>query len=126
MRLTLLKCKLHRLTVTQADLEYEGSFTLDEDLMDAAGLVRNERIELYDVTNGNRIATYVIPGPRGSRVACANGAAAHLIRKDDCVILAAYCDVDAEEARDHEPTVLLMSAGNELAEVRSERALSHS
>jgi len=122
MRLTLLKSKLHRLTVTEAELGYEGSFTLDEDLMDLARLVHHERIELYDVTNGNRIATYVIPGPRGSRVACANGAAAHLIHKGDVVILASYADFEAEEARRHEPTVLLMGAENEVREIRAERA----
>lgn len=124
MRLTLLKCKLHRLTVTQADLEYEGSFTLDSELMERAGLLPHERIELYDVTNGSRIATYVIPGPAGSRVACANGAAAHLVQAGDCVILAAYCEMDAEEAREHEPTVLLMGAGNEVEEERRERAFA--
>jgi aspartate 1-decarboxylase len=122
MRLTLLKSKLHRLTVTEAEIDYEGSFTLDEDLMDLAGLVHHERIELYDVTNGSRVATYVIPGPRGSRVACANGAAAHLIRRGDVVILAAYADFDATEARGHEPTVVLMGAGNEVREMRRERA----
>ena len=122
MRLTLLKSKLHRLTVTEAELAYEGSFTLDEDLMDLAGLVHHERVELYDVTNGNRIATYVIPGPRGSRGACATGAAAHQIHEGDVVILATYAEFDAAEARSHEPTVLLMGPGNEVREMRRERA----
>ena len=70
MRLTMLKSKLHRLTVTDADLAYEGSFTIDEDLMDLAGILPHERVDVLDVTNGSRLTTYAIPGPRGSRVAC--------------------------------------------------------
>ena len=122
MRLTLMKSKLHRLTVTEAELDYEGSFTLDEELMELADLVPNERIELYDVTSGHRIATYVIPGARGSRVACANGAAAHQIRKGDVVILASYAEYEREEARTHEPTVVLVGEGNEPKEIRTETA----
>jgi aspartate 1-decarboxylase len=113
MRLTLLKSKLHRLTVTEADLHYEGSFTLDEELMEAADLVPHERIELYDVTNGNRIATYVIPGPAGSRVACANGAAAHQIHRGDIVILCSYAEVEADEAALHEPKVVFVNEAND-------------
>jgi aspartate 1-decarboxylase len=112
MRFTLLKSKIHRLTVTDADLEYEGSFTLDEDLMDAAGFLPHERIDVYDVTNGARITTYVIPGPRGSRVACANGAAAHHVRRGDVVIVASYAEFEPEEALRHEPTVVLVDAAN--------------
>ena len=113
MRLTMLKSKLHRLTVTEADLHYEGSFTLDEELMEAAELVPHERIELYDVTNGNRIATYVIPGPPGSRVACANGAAAHQIHRGDIVILCSYAEVEADEAALHEPKVVFVNEKND-------------
>ena len=113
MRLTLLKSKLHRLTVTEADLHYEGSFTLDEELMEAANLVPHERIELYDVTNGNRIATYVIPGPAGSRVACANGAAAHQIHEGDIVIMCSYAEVEADEAALHQPVVIFVDEKND-------------
>ena len=112
MRLTLLKSKLHRLTVTEANLEYDGSFTLDEELMEAANLVPHERIEIYDVTNGNRIATYVIPGEAGSRVACANGAAAHLIHEGDVVIICSYVQLDEAECRDWEGTRVFVDHKN--------------
>lgn len=112
MRLTMLKSKVHRVTVTEADLHYEGSFTLDEELMEAARLVPNERIEIYDVTNGNRIATYVIPGKAGSRVACANGAAAHQIHQGDIVILCSYAEVESDEAALHQPVVVFVDGEN--------------
>ena len=113
MRLTMLKSKIHRLTVTDANLAYEGSFTLDVDLMESAGLLPHERIDVLDVTNGNRLTTYVIPGERGSRVACANGAAAHLVHSGDVVILVSWAEMDAEEAALHEPTIVLVDAANE-------------
>lgn len=113
MRLTLLKSKLHRMTVTEANLDYEGSFTIDRDLMDLAGILPYERIDVLNVTNGSRLTTYAIEGPRGSRVACANGAAAHLVHEGDIVIIAAWCELDASEAPDHAPTVVLVGAGNE-------------
>lgn len=122
MRLTLLKCKIHRLTVTQADLDYEGSFTLDADLMDAAGLLPNERIDLYDVTNGSRITTYVIPGERGSGQACANGAAAHHVRRGDVVILTSFAELEEDEARAHEPTIVFVDAANHPRVRRAEKA----
>lgn len=113
MQLTMLKSKIHRLTVTDANLEYEGSFTLDTDLMDAAGLLPHERIDVLNVTNGNRLTTYVIPGERGSRVACANGAAAHLVKRGDIVILASWAEMSPEEAKLHEPTIVLVGPGND-------------
>lgn len=113
MRITLLKSKLHRMTVTDANLDYEGSFTIDRDLMDLAGIVPYERIDVLDVTNGSRITTYAIEGPRGSRVACANGAAAHLIHRGDVVIIAAWAEMTPREAAEHEPTVVLVGRGNE-------------
>lgn len=113
MRLTLLKSKLHRVTVTGADLEYEGSFTLDEELMEAASLVPHERIDIYDVTNGNRLTTYVIPGRSGSRTAQANGAAAHLVKEGDVVIIASYAEVEADQAALHEPVVVHVDERND-------------
>lgn len=113
MQLTMLKSKIHRLTVTDANLEYEGSFTLDTDLMDAAGLLPHERIDVLNVTNGNRLTTYVIPGERGSRVACANGAAAHHVKRGDIVILASWAEMSPEEAKLHEPTIVLVGPGND-------------
>jgi aspartate 1-decarboxylase len=113
MRLTMLKSKIHRLTVTDANLAYEGSFTLDVELMEAAGLLPHERIDVLDVTNGSRLTTYVIPGERGSRVACANGAAAHLVHAGDIVILVCWAEMDAEEAKTHDPTIVMVDAAND-------------
>lgn len=120
MRITLLKSKLHRMTVTEANLDYEGSFTIDRDLMDLAGIVPYERIDVLNVTNGSRLTTYAIEGPRGSRVACANGAAAHLIHVGDVVIIASWAELEADEAKTHEPVVVLVGAENEPKSVSHE------
>jgi len=94
---TLLKSKIHRATVTEANLEYEGSVTIDTDLMEAADLLPYEQVDIYDCTNGNRLSTYVIPGDAGSGEICINGAAAHLVKPLDLVIIASYVQVpDAE------------------------------
>ncbi|HHK41536.1 MAG TPA: aspartate 1-decarboxylase [Planctomycetaceae bacterium] len=114
MRRTLLKSKIHRATVTQADLHYEGSVTIDADLMRAADIVPYERVEIYDITNGHRLATYAIEGPAGSRVICINGAAAHLVRAGDLVIITSYAEYSDDEVRDHEPIVLLVNERNEV------------
>ena len=113
MRLTMMKSKVHRVTVTDANLAYEGSFTLDVELMEAAGLLPHERIDVLDVTNGSRLTTYVIPGERGSRVACANGAAAHLVHRGDVVILVSWAEMEPHEARVHEPVVVLVDENND-------------
>lgn len=117
MRLTLLKSKLHRATVTQADLDYEGSLTLDEDLMEAAGILEHEAVHVWNVTRGTRLTTYAMRGARGSRVVCINGAAAHLVHAGDLVIVATFCEMDAEEARRHEPRVVLLDEGNTIKRV---------
>jgi aspartate 1-decarboxylase len=109
---TFLKAKLHRATVTEADLNYEGSITIDRDLLDAAEILIHERVEVYDVTNGSRFATYAIEGARGSGVICINGAAAHLCRPGDLVIICAYVGLTTEEARAHVPRVLLLDEKN--------------
>ncbi len=114
MRRTLLKSKIHRATVTQADLHYEGSVTIDADLMRAADIVPYERVEIYDITNGHRLATYAIEGPAGSGVICINGAAAHLVRAGDLVIITSYAEYSDDEVRDHEPIVLLVNERNEV------------
>ena len=114
MRRTLLKSKIHRATVTQADLHYEGSVTIDADLMRAADIVPYERVEIYDITNGHRLATYAIEGPAGSRVICINGAAAHLVRAGDLVIITSYAEYSDDEVRDHEPIVLLVNERNQV------------
>lgn len=112
MKRTFLFSKIHRATVTDADLHYEGSITIDRDLMDAAGLLEHERVEIYNITNGNRFATYVLEGKRGSGVIQINGAAAHLATRGELVIIAAYCDLEPAEARTHQPRVVLVDASN--------------
>lgn len=114
MNLTLLKSKLHRATVTQADLDYEGSITIDRDLMDQAGFLLNEQVDVLDITNGNRLTTYVIEGERGSGTIGINGAAAHLVKEGDLVIICAYAQMSENEAKSFSPTVLLLNAENKV------------
>ena len=114
MLIELLKGKIHRATVTESDINYIGSLTLDEDLMDAAGLREYEKIQILDITNGNRIETYIICGTRGSGKVCINGAAAHLIHKDDLVIIVAFCQLDDAEAQNHEPNIIHVNAENQV------------
>ena len=110
----MLKGKIHRATVTNADLHYVGSLTLDEDLMDAAGFREYEKIQVLDVTNGNRIETYIIRETRGSGKVCINGAAAHLIYKGDLVIIVSYCQLDDIEAQDYVPKIVHVNAENKV------------
>src|SRR6476646_2696557 len=109
---TMLKSKIHRATVTQADLHYVGSVTVDEDLLDAADLLPGEQVAIVDVTNGARLETYVIPGPRGSGIIGINGAAAHLVHPGDLVILISYAQMDDELARRYQPRVVHVDAAN--------------
>jgi aspartate 1-decarboxylase len=106
--------KIHRCTVTRADLDYAGSITIDPVLMEAAGFAENERVEIYNVTNGSRIATYVIPGIRGEGEVGANGAAAHHVRAGDLVIIASYGWLSEDEIRTHTPKVVLVDSGNRI------------
>src|SRR3990172_2226322 len=114
MRRTLFKSKIHRATVTHADLEYEGSITIDEDLMDAAGIWNYEAIHVWNITRGTRLQTYAIRGQRGSGVICINGAAAHLNKPGDMVILATFAEMEEEEARQHVPRVVLVDRDNRI------------
>ena len=111
---TILKSKIHRATVTEANLEYEGSITIDRDLMDAADLLPHEKIDIYDCTNGQRLSTYVIPGPRGSGVIGINGAAAHRVKPGDQVILASYAQLAPDEARAYQPRICFVDGTNAL------------
>jgi aspartate 1-decarboxylase len=111
---TMLKSKIHRATVTQADLDYIGSVTIDRDLMDAADLLAGEQVAIVDVTNGARLETYVIEGERGSGVIGINGAAARLIHRGDVVIIISYCTVSDAEARSLRPKVVFVDAGNRM------------
>ena len=114
MRRTLFKSKIHRATVTHADLDYEGSVTIDEDLMDAAGICEYEAVHVWNITRGTRLQTYAIKGERGSGIICINGAAAHLNRPGDMVILATFAELEESEARSHVPQVVLVDAKNKL------------
>ena len=114
MRRTFFKSKIHRATVTQADLDYEGSVTIDEDLMDASGIWNYEAIHIWNVTRGTRLQTYAIKGPRGSGTICVNGAAAHLNKPDDVVILATFAELEESEARTFAPKVVLVDGQNRI------------
>ncbi len=114
MRRTFFKSKIHRATVTQADLDYEGSVTIDEDLMDAAGIWNYEAIHIWNITRGTRLQTYAIKGQRGSGVICVNGAAAHLNKPGDLVILATFAELEESEARAFSPKVVLVDRQNKI------------
>jgi aspartate 1-decarboxylase len=114
MRRTFFNAKIHRATVTHADLDYEGSVSIDEDLLEAAGILEYEAIHVWNVTRGTRLQTYAIKGARGSGVVCINGAAAHLNQPGDVVILATFVELDEAEARNHAPTVVLVDAKNRI------------
>src|SRR5690348_11378173 len=107
---TMLKSKIHRATVTQADLHYVGSVTIDEDLMDAADLLPGEQVAIVDINNGARLETYTIAGPRGSGVIGINGAAARLVHEGDLVIIISYCTLTDAEARSRRPKVVFVDA----------------
>ena len=117
---TVFKSKLHRATVTQACLDYVGSITIDEDLMDAADIFINEKVQVVDINNGERLETYAIPGPRGSGVICLNGAAARLVQPGDKVIIITYAVVDDKEAKGWKPTVAFLNDANQISELKNE------
>ena len=117
MNVTMLKCKIHRATVTDADLTYEGSISIDTDLIKAAGLFLNERVDIYNCNNGARFSTYVIEGKKGE--ICLNGAAARHVHRGDIVIIAAYCGMDAKEAPKHKPTVVFVDSKNKKTTIKS-------
>jgi len=111
---TMMTGKIHRATVTQADLHYVGSVTVDEDLLDAADILPGELVSIVDITNGARLETYVIAGPRGSGVIGINGAAARLVHPGDLVILIGYGQMETAEAREHQPHVVFVDADNKI------------
>ena len=119
MLLTLCKAKLHRATVTQAELHYVGSITIAADLMEAAGILPWERVQVVDVANGARFETYAVEGAPGSRTVCVNGAAARLVHVGDPVIIIAYAWMTPEEARGFHPTIVLMHPDNTVREILS-------
>ena len=112
MRRLLFKSKIHRATVTQADLDYEGSIAIDRDLLDASSVLPHEQVDVLNITTGARFTTYAIEAPRGSKVIGVNGAAARLVQKGDKVIIVAYGQLPVEEARNYAPNVVLLDEGN--------------
>ena len=109
---TMMKAKLHRATVTEANLNYIGSITIDEDLLDLVDMLPNEKVQIVDNDNGARLETYIIPGPRGSGVICLNGAAARLVHPGDTVIIISYAMMTDEEARKHQPKIAFLDKNN--------------
>ena len=116
---TMLGSKIHRATVTEADLNYVGSITVDQDLLDAAGICVNEKVAIVNNNNGERLETYTIPGERGSGVVCLNGAAARLVQKGDIVIIMSYVMLSEPEIAAHEPKVVLVDENNKIRDVIS-------
>ncbi|MCF6093348.1 aspartate 1-decarboxylase [Microaerobacter geothermalis] len=114
---TMMKSKIHRATVTEANLHYVGSITIDEEIMDAVDILPNEKVQVVNNNNGARLETYVIPGPRGSGVVCLNGAAARLVQPGDTVIIISYCMLSSEEAKRHQPRIAIMGEKNQIEEL---------
>jgi aspartate 1-decarboxylase len=119
MIVKILRCKLHRATVTQCDLHYQGSLAIDADLIQASGLLVNEHIEVYNIDNGERFTTYVIEGKAGSGVIGLNGAAARKASVGDKIIICSYAQMTMEEAKAHKPRVLVLGAGNKIERITS-------
>lgn len=117
MILTVLKGKIHRAVVTQAELNYMGSITIDKTLMEAAGIIENEKVQIVDNNNGARLETYVIPGKRDSGIICLNGAAARLVQPGDQVIIIAYAQMEEKEAKEYKPKVVFVNEDNTIKEI---------
>ncbi len=120
MQRTLLKSKIHRAIVTEADLEYEGSITIDRNLMDAADFFHYEQVHIFNITNGHRFVTYVIEGKRGANEICVNGAAAHLAKKGDCLIIASFASYNENECKAHMPKLVYVDAKNNITKIKPE------
>lgn len=117
---TMMKSKIHRATVTEANLNYVGSITIDEDLIELVDMYPNEKVQIVNNNNGARLETYVIPGPRGSGVICLNGAAARLVQTGDTVIIISYAVMTDEDARKYKPTVAIMGENNKVEQILKE------
>ena len=120
MTVEMLKAKIHRAVVKQAALDYVGSITIDEELMKAAGILEYEKVQIVDVDNGNRFETYTICGEPGSGMICLNGAAARCVSVGDKIIIMAYAGLEAEEAKDHKPTVVFVDEQNKVNRIASD------
>ena len=119
MQITMLKGKIHRATVVQAELDYVGSITVDEELLEQAGIMEYEMVQVVDIDNGNRLETYTIAGERGSGMICLNGAAARCVSVGDKVILMAYAQMTPEEAKNHKPTVVFVDENDHVERITS-------
>lgn len=117
MILNMLKGKIHRATVTQAELYYMGSITIDKTLMEASGIIENEKVQIVDSNNGARLETYVIPGKRDSGIICLNGAAARMVQPGDEVIIISYAQMEEAEAKIHKPKVVFVNKDNSIKEI---------
>lgn len=117
MEITMLKGKIHRATVVQAELNYVGSITVDLDLLDAAGIYEYEKVHIVDINNGNRFETYIIAGERGSGLICLNGAAARCVQVDDKIIIMAYCTMNNDEVKNHRPNVVFVDEKNKIEKI---------
>lgn len=117
MILNMLKSKIHRATVVQAELSYVGSITVDEDLLDAAGIYEYEKVQIVDINNGNRFETYCIAGERGSGMICLNGAAARCVQVGDLIIIMAYCLMEDNEAKNYKPHVVFVDEKNKIEKI---------
>ncbi len=120
MNRIMMNAKIHRATVTEANLNYVGSITIDTDILDAVDILPNEKVQIVNNNNGARLETYVIPGPRGSGVICLNGAAARLVQPGDKVIIISYCHLSNEEAKQHTPKVAIMDDQNKIIQMLGE------
>jgi aspartate 1-decarboxylase len=119
MIISMLKSKIHRAVVTEANIHYVGSITIDEDLMDAAGLNEYEMVHVVDIDNGSRLETYIIAGPRGNGDICLNGAAARRVHVGDKVIIMSYCQIEAEQVKQHKPNIIIVNKENKVVEICS-------
>ena len=117
MKLNMLKAKIHRARVVQAELNYVGSITIDEELLEASGILEYEMVQVVDIDNGNRFETYTIAGERGSGLICVNGAAARCVHVGDKIIIMSYCQLNEEEAKLHKPRVVFVNEENAITEV---------
>ena len=117
MRVNMLKGKIHRATVVQAELNYVGSITVDEDLLEASGIFEYEKVAIVDIDNGARFETYTIAGERGTGLICLNGAAARCVQVGDKIILMAYCELEVEEAKNHKPKVVFVDENNKIEKI---------
>lgn len=117
MQINMLKSKIHRATVVQSELDYVGSITVDEDLMDASGIYEYEKVQIADVNNGNRFETYVIAGERGAGMICLNGAAAHMVSLGDKIIIMSYAQMEPSEIKDNKPKVVFVDDENKITRV---------